>query len=587
MIGDLQTVALVGTNGTIDWHCCPSFDAPSVFGSILDADRGGCFELAADVPAKTRQFYLPDTNVLITRFFAADGVGEIQDFMPIADAAEPDRHRLIRRVECVRGVMAFRALIAPRLGYGTEPHKLNEVGHGVVFAGSGWSVGLTATVPVTHDGRDVTAKFKLAEGETAVFALEEVGSESAPGTCSGAEARKLLDATVAFWRNWLAASRYRGRWREVVHRSALTLKLLTYAPTGAIIAAPTTSLPEQIGGERNWDYRYVWVRDAAFCVYAMLRLGFTDEAEAFMSFILRHAAAADASVSGPLQVMYGIDGRTDLPEQELPHLAGYLGSRPVRIGNAAATQLQLDIYGELMDSIYLYDDWHKPISSAQWDAITVRTEWLCAHWDQPDEGIWETRGGPRKFIYSKLMSWVAIERAIRMAIRRGLPADMERWRHVRDAIYRRIMDADWSPALNAFAQYEGANVLDAAVLMMPLVKFIAPTDPKWLSTLDALSAGLVTDSLVYRYDPRVSPDGLRGAEGTFSACSFWYVEALTRAGRLEEAQLAFERMLTYANHLGLYAEQISLTGEQQGNFPQALTHLALISAAFNLDRALG
>jgi GH15 family glucan-1,4-alpha-glucosidase len=587
MIGDLQTVALVGTNGTIDWHCCPSFDAPSVFGSILDADGGGCFELAASLPAKTRQFYLPDTNVLITRFFAEDGVGEIQDFMPIADAAEPDRHRVIRRVACVRGVMPFRALIAPRLGYGTQTHELNEVEHGVVFAAPGWSVGLTATMPVTHDGRDVTAEFKLAEGESAVFALEEVGGGSAPGTCSGAEASKLLDATVAFWRSWLAASRYRGRWREVVHRSALTLKLLTYAPTGAIVAAPTTSLPEQIGGERNWDYRYVWVRDAAFCMYAMLRLGFTDEAEAFMNFILRHAAAPEASASGPLQVMYGIDGRTDLPEQELPHLAGYRGSQPVRIGNAAATQLQLDIYGELMDSVYLYDDWHKPISSAQWDAVTVRTEWLLEHWDQPDEGIWETRSGSRKFTYSQLMCWVAMERAIRMANRRGLPADLTRWRPARDAIYRRIMDRDWSPALNAFAQYEGADVLDAATLMMPLVKFMAPTDPKWLSTLDALSASLVTDSLVYRYDPRVSPDGLRGMEGTFSACSFWYVEALTRAGRLEEAQLAFERMLTYANHLGMYAEQISLTGEQQGNFPQALTHLALISAAFNLDRALG
>ena len=586
LIGDLHTVALVGTDGTIDWHCSPSFDAPSVFGSILDADGGGSFELAAAVTAKSRQFYLPDTNVLITRFFAHDGVGEIQDFMPVGDAAKAQRHRLIRRVVCVRGKMPFRARIAPRFGYGLERHELSEVDYGVVFSAPSLTIGLSATVPIEHDGRDVTAEFTLAEGDWAVFALDEVSGGATPQACSGDEAMALGDTTINYWRHWLKASRYRGRWREVVHRSALTLKLLTYAPTGAIVAAPTTSLPEQIGGERNWDYRYVWIRDAAFCVYALLRLGFASEADAFMRFILKHSSASEASESGPMQVMYGIDGRTDLPERELPHLAGYRGSQPVRIGNAAAKQLQLDIYGELMDSVYLYDDWQQPISSAQWDAITTRAEWLCDHWDQPDEGIWETRGGPRKFLYSQLMCWVATERTIRLAVRRGLPGNIERWRHARDAIYQRIMEREWSPALNAFVQSEGADVLDAAVLMMPLVKFISPTDPKWLSTLDALTASLVSDSLVYRYDPQTSPDGLRGVEGTFSACSFWYVEALTRAGRLEDARLAFEKMLTYANHLGLYAEQIGMTGEQQGNFPQALTHLALISAAFNLDRAL-
>jgi GH15 family glucan-1,4-alpha-glucosidase len=585
LIGDMHSVALVGTNGTIDWYCCPSFDSPAVFGSLLDANRGGCFELAAAVPAKTRQFYHPDTNVLITRFFAEGGVGEIQDFMPVGGAAEARRHRLIRRVLCVRGTMPFRARVSPRFGYGMEPHVLTEVESGAVFTASSLAIALTATVPVEHDDRDVTAEFKLAEGESAVFAMDEVGSGAEPIACSGEKAQELLAATVGFWRSWLSASRYRGRWREVVHRSALTLKLLTYAPTGAIVAAPTTSLPEQIGGERNWDYRYVWIRDAAFCVYALLRLGFTNEADAFVQF-LRHATTSQLSASGPMQVMYGIDGRTELPERELRHLAGYRGSQPVRIGNAAAKQLQLDIYGELMDSVYLYDRWHQPISSGHWDTITTRADWLCDHWDQPDEGIWETRGGPRKFLYSQLMCWVAMERAVRLATRRGLPADLERWRKARDAIYRRIMDRGWSPKLKAFAQYEGGDVLDAAVLLMPLVKFISPTDPKWLSTLDALTATLVSDSLVYRYDPQASPDGVPGEEGTFSACSFWYVEALTRAGRLEEARLAFEKMLTYANHVGLYAEQISRTGDQQGNFPQALTHLALISAAFNLDRAL-
>ncbi len=587
LIGDLHTVALVGTNGTIDWHCSPSFDAPSVFGSLLDAERGGYFELAAAAPATTRQFYLPDTNVLITRFSAPDGVGEVQDFMPVGGSVGVDRHRLIRRVLCVRGAMPFRARIAPRFNYGTDRHAVTRTQDGAVFTASKLTLSLTATVPVEHDHRDVTAAFTLAEGESAMFALDEASGDAAPCPCSAGEARELGDATIDFWRTWLHASQYRGRWRETVHRSALTLKLLTYAPTGAIVAAPTTSLPEQIGGERNWDYRYVWVRDAAFCVYALLRLGFTLEAEAFMSFILGRATAGEDSVSGPVQVMYGIDGRTELPEHELAHLTGYQGSRPVRIGNAASKQLQLDTFGELMDSVYLYDRWHQPISSARWDVIIARTDWLCDNWDRPDEGIWETRGGRKKFLYSQLMCWVGIERAMRLANRRGLPADLERWRAARDAIYRRIMDRGWSKKLQAFAQYEGGEVLDASVLLMPLVKFISPTDPKWLSTLDALCATLVSDSLVYRYDPKASPDGVRGEEGTFSACSFWYVEALTRAGRLEEARLAFEKMLTHSNHLGLYAEQISMTGDQQGNFPQALTHLALISAAYNLDRALG
>ncbi|HEU4422502.1 MAG TPA: glycoside hydrolase family 15 protein [Pilimelia sp.] len=586
LIGDLRSAALVGTNGTIDWYCCPSFDAPSVFASILDADRGGSFELTAP-SATTRQFYFPDTNVLITRFFTEDGVAEVQDFMPIGDSLDGDRHRLIRRVICVRGSIRFRARVAPRFGYGAQPHTARLHEGAVLFESADLSLALAATVPVNCDGRDATAEFKLGEAESAIFALDRVGEGVTPLGCPREMAEEQFAATVAFWRRWLSASRYRGRWREMVHRSALTLKLLTYAPTGAIVAAPTTSLPEQIGGERNWDYRYVWVRDAAFCVYALLRLGFTSEAEAFMDFLAKRTRPGSDSPSGPLQIMYGIDGRSDLPERELNHLEGYLGSAPVRIGNDAAHQLQLDIYGALIDSIYLYDKWGRPISSDHWEDVCALVDWVCEYWEQPDEGIWETRGGRKNFLYSRLMCWVAIERAVRMANRRGLPADLTRWRESRDAIYRQIMQRGWSGKRQAFVQHEDDDVLDAAVLMMPLAKFISPTDPKWMSTLDALTADLVSDSLVYRYDPEASPDGLRGEEGTFSICSFWYVEALTRAGRLDEARLAFEKMLTYANHLGLYAEEISHTGEQQGNFPQAFTHLGLISAAFNLDRALG
>ncbi|WUM80793.1 glycoside hydrolase family 15 protein [Streptomyces sp. NBC_00328] len=591
LIGDLRSAALVGTDGTIDWYCPERFDAPSVFASILDADRGGRFELAADVPARTKQFYFPDTNVLITRFFADDGVGEIQDFMPVVDdSREAGRHRLIRRVVCVRGTLPFRARVAPRFAYGTVPHTVHVDSGQAVFTTPALKLALTSTVPVEVAGQDVWSLFKLREGESAVFALDRITDEVAPRFCAVTEAERDFKATVRYWRHWLSQSRYRGRWREMVHRSALTLKLLTYAPTGAIIAAPTTSLPERIGGERNWDYRYVWIRDAAFCVYALLRLGFTDEAEAFMGFLSEHVQTGipeDIGPDGPLQIMYGIDGRRDLPERELTHLEGYRGSAPVRVGNGAVGQLQLDIYGALVDCLYLYDKWGQPLSSAHWDNIRGLVDWVCEYWDQPDEGVWETRGGRKPFLYSRVMCWVAIERAMRLARHRGLPADVLRWGEARDTIYQRIMSKGWSTRRNAFTQCENSDILDASLLMMPLGKFISPTDPKWLATLDALGEDLVSDSLVYRYDPQTSPDGLQGEEGTFSICSFWYVEALTRAGRLDEARLAFEKMLTYANHLGLYAEEIGHTGEQSGNFPQAFTHLALISAAFNLDRRLG
>jgi GH15 family glucan-1,4-alpha-glucosidase len=588
LIGDLRTVALVGTNGTIDWYCCPRFDAPSVFAAILDAERGGSFELAADTPADTKQFYLPDTNILITRFFSADGVGEIQDFMPIESGSrQDDRHRLIRRVACVRGRIPFRARVAPRFDYARQPHTVEQSGSRTTFDSASLSLALHATVPVDHDGRDAWSRFELGQGEHAVFALDRAGAGIEARACPIEDAEQEFTDTVRFWRKWLSASRYRGRWREVVHRSALTLKLLTYAPTGGIVAAPTTSLPEQFGSTRNWDYRYVWVRDAAFCVYALLRLGFTEEAEAFMGFLSEHVGRDGDRDTGPLQIMYGIDGRTDLPEHVLTHLEGYRGSAPVRVGNDAVGQLQLDIYGALIDSIYLYNKWGDPISSDRWEEVCTLVTWVCDNWDQPDEGIWETRGGRANFVYSRLMCWVAIERAMRMAAQRGLPGDVPRWRQTRDTIYREIMRRGWSASLRAFVQRVDSDLLDASVLMMPLAKFVSPTDPRWLSTLDALGRDLISDSLVYRYDPEASPDGMEGPEGTFSMCSFWYVEALARAGRLDEARLAFEKMLTYANHLGLYAEQIGHTGEQLGNFPQAFTHLALISAAFNLDHALG
>ena len=589
VVGNLHTVALISTDGTVDWYCSPRFDSPSMFASLLDAERGGRFMLRPSGGEwQNKQLYLPDTNVLITRFLTPAGVGEVEDFMPVGEVRDGShRDRLIRRVVSVRGRMSFELECAPRFDFGREPHRADRRPEGVVFESRAGRVALETDTPVEVRGSDVHASFELEAGESATFVLEHIPGEDAMHGHSAHETRELLDRTVSYWRRWLAQSRYRGRWRETVHRSALTLKLLTYSPTGAIVAAPTTSLPEVVGGERNWDYRYTWIRDAAFSLYSLLRLGFTEEATAFMDWLTERLTSMQIEESGPLQIMYGIDGRREIPEQLLEHFEGYRGSAPVRIGNNAATQLQLDIYGELVDSIYLYDKHATPISHGTWGHLQRMVDWVCNNWDQADEGIWETRGGRQHFTYSRLQSWVAVERTLRMAAARGLPTHRADLEGARDEIYRQIHDRGWDPRREAFVQHYDTSILDASVLLMPLMKFIAPEDPRWLSTLEAIGSELVSDSLVYRYNLEASPDGLAGREGTFSICTFWYVEALSRAGHLDEARLIFEKMLTYANHLGLYAEEIGPTGEQLGNFPQAFTHLALISAAVNLDRQLG
>ena len=407
LIGDLHTAALVGTDGTIDWYCCPRFDSPSVFAAILDADRGGLFRIAPDRDGwNSKQLYLPDTNVLITRFMMPGGVGEVQDFMlPRCTGEAARRHRMIRRVVAVRGQVPFVVDVAPRFDYGRARHEVALTEHGALFRSRELVLGLSARCPLEIvDGGDVRARIELRAGESATFVLDRVEPGEVPAACSDADIAAGFDATVKFWRGWLRRSRYTGRWREMVHRSALTLKLLTYAPTGAIVAAPTTSLPEEVGGARNWDYRYTWMRDAAFTLYALLRLGFTEEAGSFMQWLERRFRHAADRESGPLQIMYGIDGRENLPEEELSHLEGYMGSAPVRIGNGAATQLQLDIYGELMDSVYLCNKYGRPLYHDGWLELIRNLEWLIDHWDQADEGIWETPGGRRDYTYSRLMS---------------------------------------------------------------------------------------------------------------------------------------------------------------------------------------
>lgn len=588
LIGDLRTCALVGTDGTIDWFCAPRFDSPSVFGAILDADSGGSWRLTPVCDnAASHQFYFPESATLITRFLTEHGVIEVHDFMPVLRPGDAEhRQRLVRRIVAVRGTTAVRMTLDARPDYGRTRFVVSSRAGGVDFRSDELAMTLTSTTDLTVDDGVVGAEFTVRTGEVAQFVLEVLGSPD--GDADDAhEVDALFEATAQFWRTWLAQSRYRGRWREMVERSAITLKLLTHEPSGAIIAAPTTSLPETVGGERNWDYRYVWMRDAGFSLYALLRLGFNDEANAFIEWLSERLGRGDREADGlgPLRVLYDIDGNA--PEEiELDHLRGHLDSAPVRVGNAAAEQLQLDIYGDLIDSVYLFNKYGAGISHDAWSDVSYVIGWVVDNWERDDAGMWEVRDGDKANTTSRLMCWVALERAIRIARRRGLPADLVTWSRVRDEIYDRIMTACWNAELETFTRFEHGDTLDAGVLLMPMVKFISPVDPRFLSTLAAVERQLVTDSLVFRYDPN-SDDGLDGEEGTFSLCTFWYVEALTRAGRLRDAQLALEKMFTYANHVGLYAEQVSATGDQVGNFPQAFTHLSLISAAINLDRALG
>ncbi|MER7770863.1 glycoside hydrolase family 15 protein [Kitasatospora sp. NPDC096140] len=589
LVGDLQTTALVSAEGVIDWFAAPRFDSPSVFAALLDHDRGGYFRLSPEHPEDTRrQLYYPDTAVLVTRFMSPDGVGEVVDWMPPDRTQRPtDRHTLVRLVRAVRGRVRFTLECRPRFDYGRAAHELRLGPEGASFRAPGIAAHLQSTFPLVRDGDDVRGEVVLDAGGSAGAQLTVCGPDGeAPAPLDLGALHEQMWEVGEFWQNWVRTSHYRGRWPDMVNRSAITLKLLTYSPTGAPIAAATMGLPEQVGGERNWDYRYSWVRDGALSVRALLDLGFVEEAARFTRWLGDRMHDRADSPGERLQIMYRVDGDPNLTEEILDHLEGYRGSHPVRAGNAAADQLQLDIYGE---ALYALAEGHELGAQSGyhgWKGLARTVDWLAETWDRPDEGIWETRGGRQNFTYSRVMCWVAFDRALHLAQQYSRPADTVRWTAARDAILEQVMEHGWSQTEQALVQHYDGDVLDASLLLIPRLRFIAPRSPGWLNTLDAMERKLVSDSLVYRYDPAASPDGLRGSEGTFSLCTFLYVDALARAGRLRQARYTFEKMHTYANHVGLFAEEIGPSGEQLGNFPQAFTHLALIMAATTLDEAL-
>jgi pentatricopeptide repeat protein len=596
IIGDLQTAALITNDGTVDFFCCPRFDSPSVFASLLDAERGGYFTIKPAAEGYvSKQLYFPDTAMLITRFMTPDGVGEVLDFMPVIEGKPTDRHRLVRHLRVARGTMQFQLEIQPRFDYGRSDHSVQLSESGAVFraadgmhltlhvAGVRDGNGERATVEPAGDG--LRATFTMKEGESGRgVVLESMGRE--PRSLKPEELDRMAEETAAYWKRWLGRSTYTGRWRETVNRSAMTLKLLTYEPTGAPVAAATFGLPEQAGGERNWDYRFTWVRDGSLSMHALASLGYIEEAGRFAMWLRDRVTEHVGEASGPLKIMYRVDGSSDLIEENLDHFEGWRGSRPVRIGNGAADQLQLDIYGEAMDALYDGTEHGLPIAHKGWQELAKIIDWVSQHWDQPDEGVWETRGGRQNFTYGRFQCWIALDRAIRMAERNGRPANVAKWVIERDRLYDQIMDRGWNQKVGAFTQQYGTDVVDSSLLLMPLEGFIESLDPMWLSTMREIDKQLVSDSLVYRYNPAASPDGLHGDEGTFSLCTFLYVDALARAGRLDDAVLIFEKMQTYGNHLGLFSEEIGPTGEQLGNFPQAFTHLSLINAAMTLNREL-
>ncbi|UWF47521.1 glycoside hydrolase family 15 protein [Pseudomonas sp. N3-W] len=583
IIGDMRSAALVNDKGSVDFFCWPEFDSPSIFCSLLDTPEAGIFQLSPDLPdARREQIYLPDTNVLQTRWLSDRAVVEVTDLLPIGDT-EDDLPVLMRRVRVVSGTATMHMRCAVRHDYARARTRAGMDAKDVTFAADGQpSMRLRSDQIMSTDADAAVATFTLTQDQSAEFLL---GGIDDPRFKEGG-AVMCMERTQKFWRDWIGQSNYRGRWREMVNRSALALKLLTSRKHGAILAAATFGLPETPGGERNWDYRYTWIRDASFTIYAFMRLGFVQEANDYMRWMRGRVSDCHGQPM-KLNILYAIDGRQELPETELTHLSGHGGAKPVRIGNQAYDQVQLDIFGELMDAVYLVNKYGEAISHEGWRHTIEVVDQVCETWEQKDVGIWEMRGEKHDFLHSRLMCWVAVDRAIRLASKRSLPAPFARWDQTRQAIYADIWSNFWNEERGHFVQYKGGTALDGSMLLMPLLRFVSAKDPRWLSTLEAIQKTLVRDGMVYRYrNDDTEIDGLVGTEGAFAACSFWYVECLARAGQVDKAHLEFEQLLRYANPLGLYAEEFDNHARHLGNTPQALTHLALISAASFLDRKL-
>ncbi|HEX6333783.1 MAG TPA: glycoside hydrolase family 15 protein [Flavisolibacter sp.] len=575
IIGNLQTIALVSLYGSIDYMCFPRFDSPSVFCKLLDADKGGFFSIAPQMKdVITKQLYLPDTNVLVTRFFSDEGIAEIIDYMPVQQNAA-----IIRRVSTIRGKITYRLHCAPRFHYASVRHNLEKTGTDLIFVPqreNQASLILRSETDLKLQGADGFADFCLREGEINCFILQEYDHDETEPVQDFVE--RTYQATIDYWQSWIAQTNYSGFWEEVVRRSALTLKLLISEKYGSMVAAPTFSLPEAIGGERNWDYRYTWIRDAAFSMHAFLQLGFMKEAERFLEWI------KEQSVRNELQLMFTIDGKTKLDEYCLDNFEGYKNSGPVRIGNDAYRQTQVDIYGELLETIYIFVKHGGDITYEYWKIIKKYVEVVIDSWQMPDHSIWEVRGAKRKFLFTRMMCWVAIDRAIKIGDSFSYPYDFLRWHEARNIIYEDVHENFWNESKQSFVQSKGSDNLDASALLLPILNMISPHSERWQKTLKAIDDELRSDVLVYRYrEQHAEIDGMKGTEGTFTMCSFWYVECLALSGQLQRARENFEKMLGYANHLGLYAEQLGMKGEHLGNFPQAFTHLALISAAIELN----